>query len=52
MRKRKVLTFVYKLNKGDGSGNVRCLRSCINQIKETEAETDTDAKCVLSPSRA
>ena len=38
---------------GYGYGNVRCLRSCINQIKETEAEMDIDAKFgVLSPSRA
>ena len=38
---------------GDRSGDVRCLRSCVNQMKETEAETDTDAKFdVLSPSRA
>ena len=38
---------------GDGCGNVRCLRSYVNQMKETEAETDTDAKFgVLSPSRA
>ena len=44
MRKRKMLTFVCKSNEGDGSGNVRCLRSCVNQMKETEAETDTDAK--------
>ena len=25
---------------GDGSGDVRCLRSFVNQMKETEAETD------------
>ena len=24
----------------DGSGVVRCLRSCVNQMKEMEAETD------------
>ena len=24
---------------GDACGNVRCLRSCVNQIKETGAET-------------
>ena len=53
MRKRKVLTFVCKSNKGDGCGNVRCLRSCVNQIKETKAEADIDAKFgVLSPNRA
>ena len=38
-----MLTFVCKSNEGDGSGDVRCLRSCVNQMKETEAETDTDA---------
>ena len=38
---------------GDGCGNIKCLRSCVNQMKETEAETVTDAKFgVLSPSRA
>ena len=42
-----MLTFVCKSNEGAGSGDVRCLRSCVNQMKETEAETDTDAKlCV------
>ena len=34
-----MFTFVCKSNKGDGSGDVRCLRSCVNQMKETEAET-------------
>ena len=34
-----MLTFVCKSNKGDGSRDVRCLRSCGNQMKETEAET-------------
>ena len=24
---------------GDGSGDVRCLRSCVSQMKEKEAET-------------
>ena len=38
---------------GDGRGGVRCLRSFVNQIKETEGETDSDAKFgVLSPSIA
>ena len=29
---------------GDGSEDVRCLRSCVNYMKETKAEKDTDAK--------
>ena len=48
-----MLTIVCISNKGDGSGNVRCLQSCVYQIREVEAETDTDAKFgVLFPSRA
>ena len=29
---------------GGGSGDVRCLRLCVNQMKETEAESNKDAK--------
>ena len=34
-----MLTFVCKSNEGEGSGDVRCLSSCVNQMKEKEAET-------------
>ena len=53
---RKGLRLIYTSEvsgDGDGCGNGSCLRSCVNQIKETEAETDLDAKFgVLSPNRA
>ena len=48
------LTYISEVSgDGDRSRDLKCLRSCVNQMKETEAETATDAKFgVLSPSRA
>ena len=45
IRFRELLRLICDVRRdGDGSGDVRCLRSCVNQMKEMETETHIDTK--------